>query len=250
MVLSNFLQRAFTNAKGDGKFRILEVGAGTGGTTRYIVNALKSHGIPFEYVFTDISSSLVSEAKKKFKGIDEVSFDVVNIEKPIKQEYEEAFHCIIATNCIHATRNLEASLTNLRKMLREDGALTLIEITKNMFWLDIVVGLFEGWWLFEDDRSHALVNEKHWERVMKDSGFKEVLWSDGATPESETVRVIAAFPRGDPTRRGAALQPRKPANPVVETVVYKRIGNLDIHADIYYPGEGHSSNKKLPIGTY
>ncbi|KAI0905937.1 BcPKS19, polyketide synthase [Ustulina deusta] len=247
LVLGDFLLKAFTNATGGGKFRILEVGAGTGGTTRYITNHLKNHGIPFEYVFTDISSSLVAAARKKFKGVDGISFEVLDIEKPITAEYEGAFHCIIATNCIHATRNLEVSLSHLRKMLREDGALTLIEITKNMFWLDIVVGLFEGWWLSEDGRSHALVDEKYWGRVMKTAGFGEVLWSDGATPESKTVRVIGAFPSRDLARVDGPSPSKKPVKAVLETVVYKKIGDTEIHADIYYPDEVPVSNKKLPI---
>jgi phospholipid N-methyltransferase len=143
--LGNFLLKALTNAIGDGKFRILEVGAGTGGTTRYIVNLLKEHGIPFEYVFTDVSLSLVAAGRKKFKNIDCMSFDIVDIEEQVKAEYQGAFRCIIATNCVHATRNLKVSLSHLQQMLREDGTSTLIEITKNMFCLDIVVGLFEGW---------------------------------------------------------------------------------------------------------
>ncbi|KAI0553005.1 BcPKS19, polyketide synthase [Xylaria curta] len=247
LLLGDMLLKAFTNATGGGKFRILEVGAGTGGTTRYITNHLRNHGIPFEYVFTDISSSLVAAAKKQFKGVDGMSFEVLDIEKLVAPEYEGAFHCIIATNCIHATRNLELSLSHLRKMLREDGALTLIEITKNMFWLDIVVGLFEGWWLFEDGRSHALVDEKHWERVMKKAGFGEVLWSDGATPESKMVRVIGAFPRRSSARVDSVVPSKKPVKAVLETVVYKKIGDKEIHADIYYPEEVPDPNKKLPI---
>jgi hypothetical protein len=74
-----------------------------------------------------------------------MSFDIVDIEEQVKTEYQVAFRCIIATNCVHATRNLKVSLSNLQQMLREDGTSTFIEITKNMFWLDIVVGLFEGW---------------------------------------------------------------------------------------------------------
>ncbi|KAH8727766.1 BcPKS19, polyketide synthase [Phaeosphaeriaceae sp. PMI808] len=245
LMLGDFLFKALKHSSGDGKFRILEVGAGTGGTTRYIVNYLRSHGIPFEYVFTDISSSLVAAAKKQFKDVDDMSFELLDIEKPVSAEHEKAFHCIIATNCIHATRDLEASLSHLRKMLRDDGALTLIEITKHMFWLDIVVGLFEGWWLFEDGRSHALVDEEYWARVMKKAGFNQVLWSDGATPESKTVRVIGAFPSGNSTPMGGALQLKKPVNAVVETVVYKRIGDQEISADIYYPVE--DSSKKIPI---
>jgi len=242
LVLGDFLAKAFTKATGGGKFRILEIGAGTGGTTRYIVNHLKSHGIDFEYVYTDLSASLINAAAKKFKGTENLSFDVLDIEKPPKPEYEGAFHCIIATNCIHATRSLDVSLKHIRQMLREDGALTLIEITKNMFWLDIVVGLLEGWWLFEDGRKHALVDEKHWERKMKAAGFKEVSWSDGATPESKTVRVVAAFPTVGTT-------PAKPVKAALETVVYKKIGDLEIHADVYYPAEGEVlPEKKMPVG--
>ncbi|ETS78026.1 hypothetical protein PFICI_10088 [Pestalotiopsis fici W106-1] len=240
LVLGEFLEKALTRATGRGKFRILEIGAGTGGTTRYIVNHLQSLGIEFEYTFTDLGASLVNAAAKKFKGVPEVSFDVLDIEKPPKQEYEGAFHCIIATNCIHATRNLDVSLGNIRKMLRDDGALTLIEITQNMFWLDIVVGLLEGWWLFDDGREHALVDEKHWERRMKGAGFEQVSWSDGLSPESKTVRVIAAFPTGNTV-------PDRPVKAAVETVVYKKIDDLEIQADIYYPTEMEIPDKGLPV---
>jgi hypothetical protein len=47
LLLGEFL-KAFSNSTGSGKFRILEVGAGTEGTTRYIVNHFNSHGIDFE----------------------------------------------------------------------------------------------------------------------------------------------------------------------------------------------------------
>ncbi|KAL8727819.1 MAG: hypothetical protein Q9166_005811 [cf. Caloplaca sp. 2 TL-2023] len=242
LVLGDFLIAAFTKATGGGKFRILEIGAGTAGTTRYIVNHLKSHGINFEYVFTDLSGSLVNAAAKQFKGTEGLSFDVLDIEQLPKSEYLGAFHCIIATNCIHATRNLDVSLKHTRQMLRDDGALTLIEITKNMFWLDIVVGLLEGWWLFEDGREHALVDEKHWERRMKAAGYGEVSWSDGATPESKTVRVIAAFPAG-----GTAA-PEKTVKAAMETVVYKKVGDLEIQADVYYPFEGEvQPDRKMPV---
>ncbi|KAL5360632.1 hypothetical protein BJX96DRAFT_165303 [Aspergillus floccosus] len=242
LVLGEFLTRAFTkHATGPGKFRILEIGAGTGGTTRYIVNHLRNQGIDFEYVYTDLGASLVNAAARQFKGVEGMSFDVLDIEKPPKPEYEGAFHCVIATNCIHATRKLEVSLRNARRLLRDDGALALIEITQNMFWLDIVVGLLEGWWLFEDGREHALIDEKRWERRMKAAGFDEVSWSDGDTPESKTVRVVTAFPTGGPT----TLE-KKRVKAAMETVVYKRVGDLDIHADVYYPVEG-SGDRKLPV---
>ena len=250
LLLGDFLLKAFTNASGSGKFRILEVGAGTGGTTRYIVNLLRSHGIPFEYTFTDISASLVSAARKSFKEVEGMSFELLDIEKPPIKEHKGAFHVIIATNCIHATSRLDRSLSHLRTMLREDGALTLVEITKNMFWLDLVMGQFEGWWLFDDGRSHALVSETHWERLMKDAGFKDVLWTDGNVPEAKTVRVIGAFPSALPSSVNAAKDSKKPTKAAVETVVYKRLGDTEIHADVYYPTNSDTPTKKFPIGKF
>ncbi|EHK97154.1 putative Phthiocerol synthesis polyketide synthase type I PpsA [Glarea lozoyensis 74030] len=247
LVLSDFLSTAFKKATGGGKFRILEIGAGTGGTTRLLVNHLQRHGIEFEYVFTDLGVSLVNAAAKTFKGIEEMSFDVLDIEQPIKPEYEGAFHCVLATNCIHATRNLEVSLKHMRQMLRDDGALALIEITRNVFFFDIIVGLLEGWWLFADGREHALIDEKQWERKMKTAGFGAVAWSEGAAPESQTVRVIAAFPKSDESVT-ALPATEKSVKAAMETVTYKKIGNLDILADIYYPTEGEAlAGKKLPV---
>ena len=250
LLLGDFLLKAFTHASGSGKFRILEVGAGTGGTTRYIVNRLRNHGIPFEYTFTDVSTSLVAAARKIFKEVEGMSFELLDIEKPPIEQHKGVFHVIIATNCIHATRRLDQSLLHLRTMLREDGALTLVEITQNMFWFDVVFGLFEGWWLFEDGRSHALVRETHWERLMKDAGFKEVLWTDGNVPEAQTVRVIGAFPSALPSSVNAAKDSKKPATAALETVVYKRLGDTEIHADVYYPRSSDIPTNKIPIGKF
>lgn len=243
LVLGNFLASAISKANGKGKFRLLEIGAGTGGTTRYIVNLLQTLGVDYEYFYTDISQSLVNTAAKKMKDSPGLKFEVLDIEKPPEDRMRGAFHFVIATNCVHATRDLETSLRHTKQMLRPDGALALIEITKNMYWLDIVVGLLEGWWLFEDGREHALVNERHWERRMKAAGFREVAWSDGATPESKTVRVIAAF------RTSTETETEKPVKAAMETLVYKKIGKLEIKADVYYPIETtRFTDKDLPVG--
>lgn len=254
LVLGDFLGTAFRNATGRGKFRILEIGAGTGGTTRHILQHLRGLGVDFEYVFTDLGASLVNAAAKGFKdhhregGGGDLLFDVLDLEKEPKEEYKGRFHAVIATNCVHATRDLAVSLRHARQMLRDDGVLALIEITQNMYWLDIVVGLFEGWWLFEDGRQHALVDERHWEKTMKQAGFGSVSWSDGKCPEAKLVRVIAAFPGNDSEE--VKSMPEKQVKAGMETVVYKSVGDLDILADVYYPlaGEELPRRGKVPVG--
>ncbi|PTU23969.1 hypothetical protein P175DRAFT_0469512 [Aspergillus ochraceoroseus IBT 24754] len=193
LVLGEYLTTLFSRPDRPGKFRILEIGAGTGGTTKYIVDHLQRHNIPFEYVFTDLSSSLVGAGKRNFKNVPGMEFRVMDIEKDPEAKDLSSFHVVISTNCIHATQNLTHSLTNIRRMLRDDGVVTLVEITRNMFWLDIAVGLFEGWWLFNDGREHAVTNEHLWDQCMRKAGFQDVAWTSGEEPESNTIRIVAGF---------------------------------------------------------
>ncbi|KAK6214045.1 hypothetical protein LQW54_004820 [Pestalotiopsis sp. IQ-011] len=195
MVLGQFLETVFSASRLPGrKFRILEVGAGTAGTTKYLIHHLAQHGVEFEYVFTDLSASHVADAKHKiFAGVPDMQFRVLDIEKKPAPELVGYFDVIVSSNCIHATRNLTRSLGTLRHLLRPGGVLALVEFMRNMFWLDVVFGLFEGWWLFGDGREHAIADEARWKTCMLEAGFKSVAWSGGAEPEAYTLRVIAAF---------------------------------------------------------
>ncbi|KXH59623.1 beta-ketoacyl synthase [Colletotrichum salicis] len=238
-LLGKFMHRAFGNRNGSGPFRILEIGAGTGGTTRHIVDLLNKAGILFEYHFTDISTTLVQKAKMSFAGIDGITFGVLDVESEPPAEFTETFHVIISTNCIHATRNITSSLANVRKMLRKDGVVALIEMTptRQLYIFDIIVGLLEGWWLFDDGRSHALADIERWEKAFVNAGFAGVRWSDGESLEAKTVRLICGF------RNAASPPPEISENKVkhnnvaicVQEVVYKTVGSEKIHADIYCP---------------
>ncbi|KAH8787788.1 hypothetical protein F5883DRAFT_396932, partial [Diaporthe sp. PMI_573] len=50
-----------------GPLKILEMGAGTGGTTKYLAPLLAELGVPVEYTFTDLAPSFVAAARKRFK---------------------------------------------------------------------------------------------------------------------------------------------------------------------------------------
>lgn len=209
VLLGDFIVSAATAASESGgkpPFRILEVGAGTGGTTRHVIQRLGGlAGVDFEYVFSDISTSLLATAKRQFKklpGGESMSFEVVDVEKPPKQEHEGRFDCIISTNCIHATKDLDKTLRHLQAMLTTSpagGALMLVEVTQRLAWLDMVFGLFDGWWLFDDGRTHALIDEGDWAGRMMNAGFDKVFWTEGEAPEARTVRLIGAFTDGSST---------------------------------------------------
>lgn len=249
-LLAEFFGSAFSATQSEGTLCILEVGAGTGGTTRYLVEFLTRCGVPFEYTFTDISMALVSQAKRNFSSYPQMRFMTFDCDRPAPQELLDKFHIVISTNCIHATSNLTTSTGNILPTLREDGALCLLEFTRNLYWFDLVFGLLEGWWLFSDGRKHALASESFWNNSLRAAGYKHVSWTDGNTEEAKTLRLICAF-KGE-AKEADNLTPTngkiiKRAGVPMEEVVWKRVGALELSADIYFPKTPDPPGKKRPL---
>lgn len=180
--------------------RILEMGAGTGGTTKRLVPLLAKLGVQVEYTFTDLSPSLVAQARKKWsKQYPFMRFATHDIEKPPAQEFVGTQHLVIASNAVHATHSLRDSTRCIRGMLRPDGFLFLVEMTRPMYWVDIVFGLFQGWWMYGDGREHVIAHEKRWQADLQASGYGHVDWIDGASEESKIWKLIIAA--ADPESR-------------------------------------------------
>ncbi|RYP73018.1 hypothetical protein DL771_003886 [Monosporascus sp. 5C6A] len=181
-------------------FKVLEMGAGTGGTTLVMapfLASLEARGIMrVEYTFTDLSPSMVANARRRFgKLYPFMRFAVHDIEKPPAEELRGQ-HLVLASNAIHATHNLVVSASNVRQALRPDGFLMILEMTEVVPFIDLVFGLLEGWWLFDDGRKHAVVPAEHWERELHAAGFGHVDWSDGNLPENAFQKVIIALASG------------------------------------------------------
>ena len=180
----------------DGVFKILEMGAGTGGTTLYMAPLLARLGVPVEYTFTDLSASMVAAARKKFKQYSFMKFLAHDIEKPVPAELIGTQHIVIASNAVHATHDLVKSATNIRNALRPDGFLMMLEMTEIVPFIDIIFGLLEGWWLFDDGRKHAIAHQDRWERDLQSAGFGHVDYTDGYLPENRIQKVIIALASG------------------------------------------------------
>ncbi|KAI0421420.1 beta-ketoacyl synthase [Xylaria grammica] len=176
------------------EIRVLELGAGTGGTTKHLIERLAATGRNFTYTFTDLSPSLVAAARRRFAKYPFMKFEVIDMEKEPDEKFHGAFDIIFGASCIHATRDLVVSTTNIRKMLQPSGILCLLELTRNLPWFSLVFGLLEGWWLFEDNRDHVLVPETYWQGELRKAGFQYVDWTSSPHKESEIYRVIVASP--------------------------------------------------------
>lgn len=261
-LLSDFLVKVTRNMPSSRAIRILEIGAGTGGTSKELLRRLSEAGISFIYTFTDLSPSLVNAAKKKFSVYtDSMEFMVFNIEENPPEKLLSSQDIVISTNCIHATKRLKHSCSNINKVLRRDGILCLIELTRNLFWFDLVFGLLEGWWLFEDSRHHALAHESFWKQSLEAASFEYIDWSRGQSRESELIRLVLAVatapsPPVQPlleqvTHPGPVLEPAcvSTTETRMETVLFKHEGRVPLHADIYYPKRSFITKTKLPVGN-
>ena len=168
-LLGSFLVKAYSEPQKT--FRILEIGAGTGGITKYIVDSLERQGVQFHYTFSDVSGALVAAVRRRFVGRDNMEFVTLDIEKVPPEQHLRKYHTVISTNCIHATRDLIKSLSHIRRLLCKNGFISQVEFTRNMFCFDLVFGLLEGWWLFEDGRTHVLAETDFWGKAMTAAGF-------------------------------------------------------------------------------
>jgi len=83
--------------------RVLEIGAGTGGTTATVLPALASaygERMYLSYTYTDVSSGFFPAAKERFKSYEAVQYAVLDISKdPLAQGFDaESFDLVIASN--------------------------------------------------------------------------------------------------------------------------------------------------------
>lgn len=153
------------------------------------------------YTYTDIVDSQFDEARERFSYYQSrMAFKVLDIEKDIgEQEYEEGcFDLVIAPLALYATRKLEATLTNVRRLLKPGGYLIMLELTDpDVMRFGLILGGLPGWWLgYEEGRTLSpCVSEDDWEVLMQKSGFSafEALVSSSKTvPIPFSVMVTQA----------------------------------------------------------
>ncbi|KAI4177502.1 MAG: hypothetical protein LQ343_000483 [Gyalolechia ehrenbergii] len=228
--------------------RIIEVGAGFGGTTTLLAEMLQDCGYNVQYTFTDVARTLVDKARKSFSKYPWMTFETLDLEQDIPAEVRGRYDIVFATNVVHATSDLVASSRRMKSLLRDGGFICLSEITEVINWYDLVFGLLPGWWCFRDGRKYALQSAEEWMAVFKEAGFESTACSTGPSREARSQQLLIGSTRA----YGAETAPSFPAGvPLngkdrIQTVVYKSMANVDINADIYFP-ENPSSTNSMPI---
>ena len=178
------------------RMRILEIGAGTGGSTRSILPEL---GSAFSsYTYTDISAGFFERAHDRFKDFgDRMVFRTFDMEKPpVEQGYIEGYYdVVLASNVLHATGKLDEMMANVRQLLKPGGYLIVLEIITNEFLgIGTAMGGLPGWWAgaAQDERRRAgpTLTLPQWDKLTRDHGFGGI---ETATPPAHKLHPYSVF---------------------------------------------------------
>lgn len=180
--------------------RIIEVGAGTGGTSQVLFDALKPYQEHIaEYAYTDISVAFLMHSQKNFEPnhpyINSFLFNVENA--PETQDVGIGkYDILVATNVLHATSNIRNTLRNAKAVMRNGGWILINEMSRGGgLVMHLTFGLLKGWWLYEDEElriagSPALLPEM-WEQVLQSEGFDSVFFPAEEAHEHGTQVIVA-----------------------------------------------------------
>ncbi|KAH7340064.1 hypothetical protein BKA66DRAFT_479325, partial [Pyrenochaeta sp. MPI-SDFR-AT-0127] len=167
-----------------------EVGAGTGGATKPILDRIDNKFA--SYTYTDISSAFFEEGSQKVQAWQhKIIFKTLNIEEdPEAQGFTpHTYDCIVAANVLHATKSLETTMRNVRSMMKPGGYLVLYEgLGNEVMRFGAVMGGLPGWWVGRDDgrRYAPTITLDEWDALFKRTGFTGV---ETSTPMIDKVSV-------------------------------------------------------------
>jgi acyl transferase domain-containing protein/NADPH:quinone reductase-like Zn-dependent oxidoreductase/NADP-dependent 3-hydroxy acid dehydrogenase YdfG/aryl carrier-like protein len=211
-LLATALRELVRGAPKDHTLRVLEIGASTSAVTGALLAELPRERT--RYVVSDVSAGLLEAARQRFREFPGFECATLDIERdPQAQGFAPgSFDIVIASGVLHSTRDLVESLGHTAQLLGRGGALLLVEVTRPPLWFDLLFGLTEEWWRFEDTtlrRDHGTVSTDRWRDLLQHAGLSPVpILRPGAAAAHDVIvaRSSAEGPLARPGRpKGSVL---------------------------------------------
>ena len=180
------------------RLRMLEIGAGTGGTTASLLPLLPPERT--SYYFTDVSKFFTDLGRQKFQEFPFLRFRDLDIERdPMAQGYPAArFDWVVAAHVLHATRRIAETLEHVRRLLAPGGVLLLLEETRFQLKYNFSMGFLPGFDHFEDydlRPLHPLLSSVQWREALLAAGFAAVASFTEPGSAAEIMGVDAMLAR-------------------------------------------------------
>lgn len=158
--------------------RVLEIGAGVGGTSADVIAALDGHAA--DYLFTDVSTFFLDEARQRFGDRPWVRYGLFDLNTDPRDQgmAPNSFDVILCANVLHNSRHAGRVLDRLTGLFAPGGWLVVIEATRENRPLMVSMEFKEGLTGFEDtrrDRDRTFFDRDEWTRQMEDAGAEVAL---------------------------------------------------------------------------
>jgi pyochelin synthetase len=204
-----------------GPLRVLEVGAGVGGTSKDVIPALADYDV--DYLFTDLSQFFLNSARATFGDFPWVRYATLDVNRDYRAQgfSPNAFDVVILGDVLHATRHVGRSVAALRELLAPNGWLLFAEMTRDHYQImtsmelllpdDISTGDFED---MRHGRDQTFVAHSDWLQLLAQPGDELAF----ALPHDDDVlseiglRVYASRVKTD----RAGLKPQQVIDTVAE----------------------------------
>jgi thiazolinyl imide reductase len=186
-------KQALINASAKDSLTILEIGAGTGATTKVVAPRLKtyvSESLKLNYLFTDISHFFLSPARKHFKDYPWMRFKIFDMEQDFFEQglKSGSVDIVIAAGVLNNARDIDKVIQGLMEILAPGGWMLILEPAQEF--LEILISQAFMMTPPEDSRKDTkttFMSLKQWMDVFYQANAKEVV----ALPEEE--HLLAPF---------------------------------------------------------
>lgn len=173
----NYIVSDIINRLGRDDITILEVGAGVGGTTTTVLERLENKNI--RYCFTDVSQFFLNKAKDRYKDYKNISYKLMDINRDYKEQGfgNGEYDIILCANVLHNSSNIGTNLSKLKKLLKDDGHIIIIEATRESCLLTTSLELKGGLDGFTDHRRGGIdvfTSEDKWIELIKEAGYRYI----------------------------------------------------------------------------
>ncbi|KAF2811141.1 reducing type I polyketide synthase [Mytilinidion resinicola] len=206
--------------------KVLEVGAGTGGTTEKVLSTLSTQTDSAmrkprysSYFYTDISSAFFEAAEARFIQYPNIEYQALNIE--IDPSYQGldcgTFDMVVAANVLHATPDISLALRNVRKLLNPGGLLVLYEPTRpEIMRPAFIMGLLPGWWLSSEDYRPwgPTMTSASWDKILRDNCFSgvDLEMPDFLAPECQEGSIMISTATSTVCNMGPGITTEPPSH--------------------------------------
>ena len=154
--------------------RVLEIGAGVGGTANDLIPALADYQV--DYQFTDLSPYFLNAAQERYIDYPWVRYNLFDINQPSWEQGQpdRSLDMIMCANVLHNATHALTMLTQLRQMAAPGALIIIIEATREicslMTSMEFQQGL-KGFTDFRQDNGQTFITREQWIKLFDQAGL-------------------------------------------------------------------------------